>query len=66
VPGVVKEMAGLAVKGLQATHFLGASDWRRLTPSGVFNANPDLASAERGAKLFAYCVDHYSRVVESF
>ncbi len=64
VPGVVKEMTGLAVKGLPRTHVLGAADWRRLTPSGVFNANPDLASAERGRRLFEFCVDHYCRVVE--
>jgi len=63
VPGVVKEKTGLAVQGLPRTHVLGAADWKRLTPSGVFNANPDLSSAERGKRLFEFCVEHYTRVV---
>jgi creatinine amidohydrolase len=65
VPGVVKEMQGLAVKNLPHDYYLGAADWRRLTPSGVFNADPDLASAERGGRLFEFCVEHFCRVIET-
>ncbi len=64
VPGVVKEMTGLAVEGIPRSHYLGAADWKRLTPSGVFNANPDLASPELGRQLFDFCVDHYSHTLE--